>query len=108
MGNLLAEQDGIQFGEISYVPGSVVRATALMQGNIKATFLDIANKELVMKEAPGKFHVLPTGGVNASDESLYARQGWLEQNPQTGVRLRLRRRGGGGRARAQGRVLWRR
>lgn len=83
MGNLLAEQNGIEFGEISYVPGSEVRAVALLQGNIKATFLDIANTNLVMEQAPGKFHVLPTGEVNASDEALYARLEWLEENPET-------------------------
>ena len=83
MGNLLAEQNGIQFGEISYVPGSEGRAVALMQGNIKATFLDIANTNLVMEQAPGKFHVLPTGDVNASDEALYARLDWLEENQET-------------------------
>ena len=83
MGNLLAEQNGIEFGEISYVPGSEVRAVALMQGNIKATFLDITNKNLVMKEAPGQFHVLPTGDVNASDEALFALQSWLEENAET-------------------------
>lgn len=83
MGNLLAEQNGIEFGEISYVPGSEVRGVALMQGNIKATFLDIANKNLVMEKAPGKFHILPTGEVNASDEALYARQEWLQENQET-------------------------
>ena len=83
MGNLLAEQNGIEFGEISYVPGSEVRGVALMQGNIKATFLDIANKNLVMEQAPGKFHVLPTGEVNASDEALYARLEWLQENEET-------------------------
>lgn len=83
MGNLLAEQNGIEFGEISYVPGSEVRGVALMQGNIKATFLDIANKNLVMEKAPGKFHILPTGEVNASDEALYARLDWLQENQET-------------------------
>jgi len=83
MGNLLAEQNGIEFGEISYVPGSEVRGVALLQGNIKATFLDIANKNLVMEKAPGKFHILPTGEVNASDEALYARLDWLQENQET-------------------------
>jgi NitT/TauT family transport system substrate-binding protein len=83
MGNLLAEQNGIEFGEISYVPGSEVRAVALVQGNIKATFLDITNTNLVMKEAPGQFHVLPTGDVNASDEALFALKSWLDENPET-------------------------
>jgi NitT/TauT family transport system substrate-binding protein len=83
MGNLLAEQNGIEFGEISYVPGSEVRAIALMEGNIKATFLDITNKNLVMEKVPGKFHVLPTGDINASDEALYARLDWLQANEET-------------------------
>jgi len=83
MGNLLAEQNGIEFGEISYVPGSDVRAIALMQGNIKATFLDIANKNLVMEQEPDKFHILPTGEINASDEALYARLEWLDENEET-------------------------
>jgi NitT/TauT family transport system substrate-binding protein len=83
MGNLLAEQNGIAFGEISYVPGSEVRAVALLQGNIKATFLDIANKNLVMEQAPGRFHVLPTGDINASDEALYARLDWLQENEES-------------------------
>ena len=83
MGNLLAEREGIEFGEISYVPGSEVRALALLQGNIRATFLDIANKNMVMKEAPDRFHVLPTGDVNASDEALFARKEWLEENEET-------------------------
>jgi NitT/TauT family transport system substrate-binding protein len=83
MGNLLAAENGIEFGEISYVPGSEVRAVALIQGNIKATLLDIANKNLVMEQAPGKFHVLPTGEINASDEALYARLEWLQENEET-------------------------
>lgn len=83
MGNLLAEQNGIEFGEISYVPGSEVRAVALMQGNIQATFLDIANKNYVMKEAPDRFHILPTGDINATDEALYARLDWLQENEET-------------------------
>ncbi|HET6468971.1 MAG TPA: ABC transporter substrate-binding protein [Geminicoccaceae bacterium] len=83
MGNLMAEREGIEFGEISYVPGSEVRAIALLQGNIKATFLDIANKNLVMREAPDRFHVLPTGDVEASDEALFARRDWLDENEET-------------------------
>lgn len=83
MGNLLAEQHGIEFSEISYVPGSEVRALGLLQGNIQATFLDITNKNYIMEEAPERFHVLPTGEFNASDEALYARLEWLESNPET-------------------------
>lgn len=77
---MMEQKEGIKFGEISYVPGSEVRAVALMKGNIKATLLDLANKNLVMQQAPGKFHVLPVGDTPATDEALFARQDWLEQN----------------------------
>ena len=39
-----------------------------------------------MKEAPGKFMVLPMGDITASDEALYANADFLEANP-TVVRI---------------------
>lgn len=79
--NLMALKNGIEYGKISYVPGSEVRALSMLQGNIKATILDSFNKEFLMKEAPGKFKVLPLGDINASDEALYANTEFLEANP---------------------------
>src|SRR5918994_4757766 len=70
---LMAKNHGIKYKNISYVPGSQVRALALIKGNIRATILDSTNKNFVMKEAPGRFTVLPLGNVKASDESLFAR-----------------------------------
>src|ERR671915_431028 len=58
LANIIQEEEGIEFGEISYVPGAEVRATALLRGNVKAAVLDIPNKNFVMSEAPGKFHSL--------------------------------------------------
>ncbi|MGH9195749.1 MAG: ABC transporter substrate-binding protein, partial [Acidimicrobiia bacterium] len=58
---LMAKVHGIKYKNISYVPGSQVRGLALLKGNIKATILDATNKNLVMKEAPDKFIVLPLG-----------------------------------------------
>lgn len=78
--NLMAKQHGIKYKSVSYVPGSNVRAIALLKGNIKATILDASNKNYVMKEAPGKFIVLPLGQVKASDEALFARQEFLQKN----------------------------
>ncbi|MGH8708982.1 MAG: ABC transporter substrate-binding protein [Burkholderiales bacterium] len=78
--NLMARQHGIKYGNVSYVPGSNVRALALLKGNIKASILDASNKNYVMKEAPGKFIILPLGQVKASDEALFARQEFLDRN----------------------------
>jgi NitT/TauT family transport system substrate-binding protein len=78
--NLMAKQHGIKYKNISYVPGSNVRALALLKGTIKASILDASNKNFVMKEAPGKFIVLPLGQVKASDEALFARKEFLEKN----------------------------
>jgi NitT/TauT family transport system substrate-binding protein len=57
-----------------------VRALGLLKGTIKASILDATNKNYVMKEAPGKFAVLPLGQVKASDEALFATQAFLEKN----------------------------
>jgi NitT/TauT family transport system substrate-binding protein len=78
--NLMARQHGIKYKNVSYVPGSNVRALALLKGNVKASILDASNKNYVMKEAPGKFIILPLGQVKASDEALFARQEFLNKN----------------------------
>ena len=78
--NLMAKQHGIKYKNVSYVPGSNVRAIALLKGTLKASILDASNKNYVMKEAPGKFLVLPLGQVKASDEALFAREDYLTKN----------------------------
>lgn len=78
--NLVAKEQGIKFKNISYVPGSDVRAIGLLRGNIKATILDSNNKNHVMKEAPDKFLILPLGELKASDEALFATKAFLEKN----------------------------
>jgi NitT/TauT family transport system substrate-binding protein len=77
---VVEQQEGIEFGEISYVPGAEVRATALLEGNVTATFLDIPNRNFVMNEAPGQFHELPLPDFTATDEALFAQVEWLQQN----------------------------
>jgi NitT/TauT family transport system substrate-binding protein len=77
---LAAKQHGIKYKNVSYVPGSQVRALALLKGNIKATILDAPNKNRVMKEAPDKFIILPLGNVKASDEALFATREYLDKN----------------------------
>ena len=78
--NLAAKEHGIKYKNVSYVPGSQVRALALLKGTIKATILDAPNKNLVMKEAPDKFIILPLGNVKASDEALFATRDFLDKN----------------------------
>jgi NitT/TauT family transport system substrate-binding protein len=78
--NLMAKEHGIKYKSVSYVPGSQVRALALLKGTIKASILDAANTSYVMKEAPDKFIVLPLGQVKASDEALFATKDFLEKH----------------------------
>lgn len=82
MARLVEKTEGIDFGEISYVSGSEVRATALLRGNVTATVLDIPNKNFVMDEAPGKFHVLPLPDLGASDEALFGNVDWMRENAE--------------------------
>jgi ABC-type nitrate/sulfonate/bicarbonate transport system substrate-binding protein len=77
---LAAKQHGIKYKTMSYVPGSQVRALALLKGNIRATILDGPNKNYVMKEAPDRFVILPLGELKASDEALFATTAFLEKN----------------------------
>ena len=83
---LAAKQHGIKYKNVSYVPGSQVRALALLKGNIKATILDASNKNMVMKEAADKFIILPLGDVKASDEALFATREFIDKN-QAGIRI---------------------
>jgi NitT/TauT family transport system substrate-binding protein len=83
---LAAKQHGVKYKNVSYVPGSQVRALALLKGNIKATILDAPNKNMVMKEAPDKFIILPLGDVKASDEALFATREFIDKN-QGAVRI---------------------
>src|ERR671917_1869166 len=83
LARIIEEEEGIEFGEISYVPGAEVRATALLRGNVKAAVLDIPNRNFVMSEAPGKFHDLPVPESEASDEVLFGNTAWMEENQES-------------------------
>jgi NitT/TauT family transport system substrate-binding protein len=77
---LMAKKNGIELGKVSYVPGSEVRRNALLQGTIKASIVDAANRRALEEEAPGKFIVLPVEGVSATDEALFATEDYLKNN----------------------------
>lgn len=77
---LMAKKNGITLGKISYVPGSEVRRNALLQGTLKASIVDAANRRALEEEAPGKFTVLPVEDVSATDEALFATEAYLQKN----------------------------
>jgi NitT/TauT family transport system substrate-binding protein len=77
---LMAQLKGITYSQVSYVPGSEVRAGALLQGTIRASIVDAANRRFLEQEAPGQFIVLPLDEVDASDETLFANTNYLASN----------------------------
>lgn len=86
-GDVVAVREGIQFGERSYVPGSENRVIALLNGTIKATILDLANKNRALEEGGDKFHVLPGIDDRVSDEILFANQEWINTHQESATIL---------------------
>jgi NitT/TauT family transport system substrate-binding protein len=76
---LMAKRNGIEYSSISYVPGSEVRATALLQGHIKATIVDSTNYRIIQDKGGDKFKLLAIEDVDATDEALYANTFFLER-----------------------------
>jgi NitT/TauT family transport system substrate-binding protein len=74
---LMAKNHGITYGNISYVPGSEVRRNALLQGTIKASIVDAANRRALQAEAGDKFIVLPVEDLSATDEGVFATAEYL-------------------------------
>ena len=72
----------IEFSNISYVPGSEVRAGAMLQGTIDASIVDAAGFRLLQDRAGDKFVRLPVEGVNATDEALYGNVDFLEERSE--------------------------
>lgn len=79
---LMAKENGVSYNSVSYVPGSGVRAGALLQGRIDASIVDYERKRLLEREAPGKFVFLEIPDLKASDEALYANLNWLESEQE--------------------------
>lgn len=80
MAQMVEVEEGIEFSQISFVPGSEVRVVAMQQGNIKATFLDIVATEMLLESDPARFGTLPMGNVEASDSTLYVNTNFLSEN----------------------------
>lgn len=82
IGNIMAARNGIKFGQRNYIAGSENRIVALMNGQIKATILDLANTNILMQKAGNRFMTLPGLDNPASDEILFARSDWIAKNPK--------------------------
>jgi NitT/TauT family transport system substrate-binding protein len=80
IGNILAKRNNIQFGQRNYIAGSENRVVAMVNGQIKATIVDLANKNLLFQRGGDRFAVLPGVENPASDEILFVRQDWAEKN----------------------------
>jgi len=80
IGNILAKRNNIQFGQRNYIAGSENRVVAMTNGQIKATIVDLANKNLLFQRGGDRFAVLPGIDNPASDEILFVRQEWAEKN----------------------------
>ncbi len=80
--NLMAKKNGISYKSVSYLPGSSVRAGAMLQGRIKATIVDAERRRLLMEKGEGKFALLPMPEIDASDEALYANVEWLKSESE--------------------------
>lgn len=79
---LMASENGVSYNSVSYVPGSGVRAGALLQGRINVSIVDYERKRLLEREAPDKFVFLPLPDIKATDEALYANKNWLESEKE--------------------------
>lgn len=80
IGNIVAKREGIKFGDRSYVPGSENRIIAMMKGQVKASIIDLANKNVLMEKAGDRFHVLPGVTSPPSDETLFGNLEWIKAN----------------------------
>jgi len=80
IGNIIAKREGIKFGDRSYVPGSQNRIVAMMKGQINATIIDLANKNILMSKAGDRFHILPGVSNPASDETVFAKLDFIKKN----------------------------
>jgi ABC-type nitrate/sulfonate/bicarbonate transport system substrate-binding protein len=65
------------------IPGGENRIVALMNDQIDGTLVQVADWLNLEAKAPGRFHILETGGLyNISGAGLWANTEWLEKNPE--------------------------
>jgi ABC-type nitrate/sulfonate/bicarbonate transport system substrate-binding protein len=67
--------------DIVIIPGGENRIVALQNNQIDATLVQLGEWLNLEVQAPGRFHVLETGGLfNISGASIWANAAWLEKN----------------------------
>ena len=81
-GNVMAKMNNIEFGQISYVSGSGNRIIGMMNGQIEASIVDLANKNKLLQMAGDRFHTLPGLSEWPSDELVFATEDWLAKNSE--------------------------
>ncbi len=78
--NLMAQRHRITYKRMRYLPGSGVRARAMLQGRIKASIVDSRRRNMLLEQGRGRFAFLSTPEIHATDETLYVRKAFLEEN----------------------------
>ena len=78
--NQMAIHHGITYRNMHYLPGSGVRAHAMLRGSIKASIVDSRRRSLLQEKGQGRFRFLPVPETHASDEALYADKRFLKKN----------------------------
>jgi len=78
--NMLAKLNGIKYSKMVYLPGSGVRANAMINERIHATVVDTERKNSLLAIPGSPFKVLPMDTINASDEALYANEAFLSSH----------------------------
>ncbi len=78
---LMAKRHGITYKRMHYLPGSGVRARAMLQGRIKASIVDSKRRNMLLEQGQGRFVFLPVPNkIHATDEALYVRKAFLKEN----------------------------
>ena len=70
--NLMAKRHGSTYKSMQYLPGSGVRARAMLQGRIKASAVDSRRRNMLREQGRGQFEFLPIPKFHATDETLEA------------------------------------
>jgi len=83
----MAKMHGITYKTMNYLPGSEVRARAMLQGRINASIVDSRRRNMLLETGRNRFAFLPIPDVHASDETLYVRKAYLDENSATIVVL---------------------
>lgn len=69
--NYFARKNGVTYSKVHYLPGSNVRANAMLQGRVFASIVDTPRMKLLLESGEGKFARLPVGKFNVTDEALF-------------------------------------